>query len=90
MREEPEPLSPQRFSVKFEAPDGTEWDVEIPSEEVERAWKLVEEEDFEELCKYPKVSESHNSTLPIFRLSSRWSRPHANSFYYYTCGILQD
>lgn len=47
---------PTRYTVRYEQPDSTFREVEVPPAELEHAAKLLEEKDYEALNKYPLVS----------------------------------
>lgn len=57
-KDEIEPLEPVRYSVTFGTSDLTTREVEVPAAEINRAVKLLVEKNFEELAKYPIVSQS--------------------------------
>ena len=53
--EDRESLLPTRYSVTFEL-DSTTREVEIAPADLDRAWKLLQEEDYETLNQFPTVS----------------------------------
>ena len=49
------PLEATRFSIRYELPDLTTREVEIPAGHFERAVKLLEEKNYEALAEFPVV-----------------------------------